>query len=322
MKKVGDEDYVYEGELGVTTVVWELYDISWAKFLQFSREEAKVIAPIRFIWYKEGGKEMKTVNYVFEGSPDDMFLLICLGKQASELEIFIEYDISELSEAAVIITPLQDDESSNSDGEVERPREEEEAEKSEDELQEKEDEEAEEHVVDENEVAQADIGTDVVEDAGDGSKDDRFRSVFSEGLIAKPDKEAYQNFEERETADREAAESDEECVLEEEADYPDTPIGSEEEWEQWDNPKGSKNGKPKFHVKPHVKKAPRGRPLKIKKVAKVPHGVGAFWSPYTDRPFEVFGNRVYDRSNLNPLPQEDPVMQPHEGQSNQLPKDD
>lgn len=75
-------------------------------------------------------------------------------------------------------------------------------------------------------------------------------------------------------------------------------------------------------VKPHVKKAPRGRPLKIKKVAKVPHGVGAFWSPYTDRPFEVFGNRVYDRSNLNPLPQEDPVMQPHEGQSNQLPKDD
>lgn len=75
-------------------------------------------------------------------------------------------------------------------------------------------------------------------------------------------------------------------------------------------------------VKPHVKKAPRGRPLKIKKVAKVPHGVGAFWSPYTDRPFEVFGNRVYDRSNLNPLPQEDPVMQPNEGQSNQLPKDD
>ncbi|XP_048603739.1 uncharacterized protein BNAC02G17160D isoform X1 [Brassica napus] len=246
MEKVG-EDYVYKGELGVTTVLWELYDISWNKVLQFSKEEAKIMAPIRFIWFKEAGKEMKTMNYVYDENPDDMFLVICLGKQASELEIFIEYDISEHSEPPVIIPPLQCDEYSDSDGEVERPRKEEEAEKSEDELQENVDEEAEEPVLNENEAAQADIGTDVVEEVGDGSKDDRFRSVFNEGLMAKPTKEAYQNFEEKETAEREAAESDEECLLEDEADYPDTPIGSEEEWEQWDNPKGSRNGKPKFH---------------------------------------------------------------------------
>lgn len=54
--------------------------------------------------------------------------------------------------------------------------------------------------------------------------------------------------------------------------------------------------------KPHVKKAPRGRPLKIRKTASIPHGVGTLWSPFTNRPFEVFGDRVYDRSNLNPQP--------------------
>lgn len=82
MEKVG-EDYVYKGELGVTTVLWELYDISWNKVLQFSKEEAKIMAPIRFIWFKEAGKEMKTMNYVYDENPDDMFLVICLGKQAN-----------------------------------------------------------------------------------------------------------------------------------------------------------------------------------------------------------------------------------------------
>ncbi|KAJ0263091.1 hypothetical protein HA466_0035150 [Hirschfeldia incana] len=46
----------------------------------------------------------------------------------------------------------------------------------------------------------------------------------------------------------------------------------------------------------HVKKASRGRPLKIRKIENIPSGSGTFWSPFTDRPFEVFGKRVYDRS--------------------------
>ncbi|CAG7885285.1 unnamed protein product, partial [Brassica rapa] len=44
----------------------------------------------------------------------------------------------------------------------------------------------------------------------------------------------------------------------------------------------------------HVKKASRGRPLKIRKIGNIPSGSGTLWSPFTDRPFEVFGNRVYD----------------------------
>ncbi|XP_048608921.1 uncharacterized protein LOC125584471 [Brassica napus] len=71
-------------------------------------------------------------------------------------------------------------------------------------------------------------------------------------------------------------------------------------------------------VKPHVKKAPTGRPLKIRKTAAIPFGVGTFWSPYTDRPFEVFGDRVYDRSNLNP---QDPNIQPAQGESSHPPTD-
>lgn len=52
-------------------------------------------------------------------------------------------------------------------------------------------------------------------------------------------------------------------------------------------------------LKPHVKKASRGRPLKIRKTGSTTHGVGTFWSPFTGRPFEVFGDRVYDMSDFN-----------------------
>ncbi|CAH2052446.1 unnamed protein product [Thlaspi arvense] len=52
------------------------------------------------------------------------------------------------------------------------------------------------------------------------------------------------------------------------------------------------------------KKAPRGKPLKIRKTGNIPHGVGTLWSPFTDRPFEVFGNYFYDRSTSNSQPPE------------------
>lgn len=84
-----DESYKYISEMGVETVRWELYDISWAKFLKFSKEDALINAQIRFIWFKEMEKEMKTVNYVYEDAPEDMFLLICIGKEKDEIEVFL-----------------------------------------------------------------------------------------------------------------------------------------------------------------------------------------------------------------------------------------
>ncbi|KAG5407425.1 hypothetical protein IGI04_013544 [Brassica rapa subsp. trilocularis] len=437
MEKING-DYKYVGELFEISVQWELYDISWDKFLRFSREDAKIIAPIRFVWYKDIAKEMNTVTYVFEENPDDMFLLMCLAKEAGAIDVFIEYDVSD-------VRYNEEEEFPESDGEeeVERPLEDEEPEQSEEEDEENpqadENETAEGEVnvapqagiVDENvtkegeEREQAEIGDEVVQDAGDGGEDERFRAVFEEGSMAKLGKEAYQNLEENETAEREAEESDEECVLEEDAANPDTPIGSEEdskhvyevnEFEcgysvnlathqcacrKWDltgkstrhgriphcsqckqaghiktscknesvTVEGPKNrrGRPRKHpnedhpkpppkpkgrkktpvsssqpitstdiivadvsssapqpssstnqVKPHVKKAPTGRPLKIRKTAAIPFGVGTFWSPYTDRPFEVFGDRVYDRSNLNP---QDPNIQPAQGESSHPPTD-
>lgn len=257
-----DGDYKFMGELFVTSVRWELYDISWDKFVRFSREDARITAPIRFVWYKDIAKDMNTVDYVFEENPDDIFLLICLGKEAGEIDIFIEHDVSD-------VRYYEEEELSESDGEqeVERPIEDEEPEQSEEEgeenvapqADENETEEGEENVapqagtVDENLIEEGqkeettDIGDEVVKDAGDGDEDERFRAVFEEGSMANLGKEAYQNLEEKEAAEREAEESDEECVLEEDAACPDTPIGSEEEWEQWDDPKGRRNGKPKFH---------------------------------------------------------------------------
>ncbi|CAH2047291.1 unnamed protein product [Thlaspi arvense] len=66
-------------------------------------------------------------------------------------------------------------------------------------------------------------------------------------------------------------------------------------------PQPSSNQPPK----PHAKKAPRGKPLKIRKTGNITHGVGTLWSPFTDRPFEVFGSRFYDRSTSNPQPPEE-----------------
>ncbi|WZZ38707.1 hypothetical protein YC2023_034966 [Brassica napus] len=182
-------DYKYVGELFEISVQWELYDISWEKFIRFSREDAKIIAPIR-------------------------------SYEAGAIDVFIEYDVSD-------VRYNEEEEFPESDGEeeVERPLEDEEPEQSEEEdeenpqADENETKEGEENVapqagiVDENvteegeEREQAEIGDEVVQDAGDGGEDERFRAVFEEGSMAKLGKEAYQNLEEKETAEREAEES-------------------------------------------------------------------------------------------------------------------
>ncbi|CAA7052253.1 unnamed protein product [Microthlaspi erraticum] len=264
------EDFRYEREIGMKTVSWVLYDISWAKFANFSRYEELVNAPIRFIWYKQRDNEMKTVNYVYDEISEDIFLLICSAKESGEIEIFLEYDCTEHNEPLRVSNEMRDedetvndfseredeDDNSESDEGIDRPKEDEEPEQSEDEMHEEEvgngDEMHEEQPGNEDETmaeggANVDDGEDVVEDAGDGRNDDRFRSLFEEGSCAKPVKEAYENLEEKEAAEREAEESEEECVIEEDAEYPDTPLESDEEWDQWDNPKGKRRGRSQFH---------------------------------------------------------------------------
>ncbi|KAJ4875953.1 pheromone-processing carboxypeptidase KEX1-like [Raphanus sativus] len=177
--------YKYKGELGVNTMKWEFYDISWQKFLKFCREDSLISAPIRFIWYKEH-------KDVQEGEDEDL----------------------------------------SSEEEVDRPLEDEEPEQSEEENEHVAEEEN-EHVVDGND----DNRDDVVQDVEDGGGDGRFKAVFEEGSMAEVDKEAYQNFEEKDEAKKEAEESEEEVVIEEDADYPNTPLASDEEWEQWDKAK-------------------------------------------------------------------------------------
>lgn len=155
-----------------------------------------------------------------------------------------------------------------SDDDVERPREEEEAEESEDETS-REDNVAKENVCGEggeteanereeivaNERGKAvakeggehvvDDGSDVVADAGNCTSDARFKSLFEEGTKTVPEKEAFINHEEKTAAEREAEESEEVFGIGEK-EYPDTPLESNEEWDQWDK-LTRPNGKGKFH---------------------------------------------------------------------------
>ncbi|XP_024006165.1 uncharacterized protein LOC112082847 [Eutrema salsugineum] len=240
-----NEDYTYEGELGSHIVNWKASHITWKIFVDFCKLEAMLHAPIRFIWYKEAGKEMRTVNYVFDDSDEDMFPLVMLGHSSCELEIYVEHDISENSENAIIhllpssqLEDIQNGEdpnfSSESDVDVERPKEDEEPEQSEDEKhdegyeaegedQDQADGEAEfdDNMVEGRDANDAgdgaakglgnentnlvDEGDEVYLDAGDGANDDRFQSVFEEGSMVVPDREAYKNTDEQDANAREAA---------------------------------------------------------------------------------------------------------------------
>ncbi|KAF3495775.1 hypothetical protein DY000_02057911 [Brassica cretica] len=375
-------DYQYVGELFEISVQWELYDISWEKFIRFSREDAKIIAPIRFVWYKDIAKEMNTVTYAFEENPDDMFLLMRLAKEAGAIDVFIEYDVSD-------VRYNEEEEFPESDGEeeVERPLEDEEPEQSEEEdeenpqADENETEEGEENVahqtgiVDENvteegeEREQAEIGDEVVQDAGDGGEDESSKHVYEVNefecgysvnlathqcacrkwdLTGKSTRHGrIPHCSQCKQAGHIKTSCKNEHVTVEgpknrwgrprkhpNEDHPKPPpkpkgrkktlVSSSQPVTSTDNivadvsssapqPSSSTN-----QVKPHVKKAPTGRPLKIRKTAAIPFGVGTFWSPYTDRPFEIFGDRVYDRSNLNP---QDPNIHPAQGESSHPPTD-
>ncbi|KAL1196177.1 hypothetical protein V5N11_035291 [Cardamine amara subsp. amara] len=229
---------------------------------------------------------MKTIDYACERYGQDMLLLCFVGKKTCE------HDCEALkcggeNENTGNEKKRYVEYSEESDGEIDRPKEDEEHEQSEDERHESDNETiivsgdghmvdenmagaGDEHMVKDNVVGggdeplvqenvagarvepQADVGDEVVLDAGDGGNDGRFTDVFEEGLKAKPGKEAYRNFEEQEAAKREVEESEEECVIEEDAEYPYTPLESDEEWEQLNNDKEFKEKmkdkkKSKFH---------------------------------------------------------------------------
>lgn len=135
------------------------------------------------------------------------------------------------------------------DEDVDRPREDEEVEESEDETLKDETVcgEGGETVAGEGGDIVVDEGDDVVADAGNGGNDNRFKSLFEEGKKTVQDKKkAHCNdLEENAAAQREAEESEEEFGLGD-VEYPDTPLESNEEWEQWTTHTRTK-GKVKFH---------------------------------------------------------------------------
>ena len=82
------------------------------------------------------------------------------------------------------------------------------------------------------------------EDDDDGAKDVRFQSVFQEGQKTVPDKEAYGIEEEEKDDDSE----DERASVD--VEYPETPVESKDEWEEWNRErkgKGKVKGNDKYH---------------------------------------------------------------------------
>lgn len=95
-------------------------------------------------------------------------------------------------------------------------------------------------------VTKVDEGDDVVIDAGNGGDDDRFQSVFEEGEKRNAElDETTRKLAEEQAAEEKEEETDPEFGLED-VNYPYTPLDTDEEWEQWKNPKREK-GKEKFH---------------------------------------------------------------------------
>lgn len=257
MEKTADNDYKYVGEIGYKEKLWKRYEVGWENFEAFLIEE-KVSSPISLIWYKLPKEEMKDIKYVFDSSNEDMVELHAAGKQSGEIDVFLEHDCSAQSPKSVsfLSSSQHEDEKEYTNAERDgaerdgaerddaggyypdgdddcddRPREDGEGEQSDDEHPVAE----EEDVVKENKKAnENDDGDDVVVDAGDGATDERFKTVFEEGAKTAADFMASQMRDNEENGEeaREAAESDDEDRLGD-VIYPDTPLESDEEWDQW-----------------------------------------------------------------------------------------
>lgn len=236
-----DVTYRYDGEVGCKESCWKSFEIGWENFEAFVVKE-KLVSSVSLVWYKLPSEEMKDVKYVFDTTNDDMVEIQTAGSECGEVDLFLEEKREKYAE--------HDDGYEADSGEecLDRPREDDEGEESEDEqpLAEEEERVQQEAGV-QQEADKNDDGDEVVVDAGDGANDERFKSVFEEGAKSAATMKASQIRESEEIGDeaREAAESDEEDRTGD-AKYPDTPVESEEEWDQWMS-KGKTRSKPTYH---------------------------------------------------------------------------
>ncbi|XP_010498104.1 PREDICTED: uncharacterized protein LOC104775860 [Camelina sativa] len=272
MKKE-DDGYNYICELGCKSISWKLSEIRWLKFEKFI-QSVDVTTPISLVWFKEASEETKMMKYVFDKTSDDMLELRFSAEAAGEVDVYLEHDCKwevdggyEPDEDEIRAEEGSEYGNDNSDEDDKPPKEDDEPEESEDETPagdgENEkgkfgddlDEIQEQETVNQNgseglnaNQIEVDDGDEVVIDAGDGRDDDRFQSVFEEGsrINAELDNATRKLAEEQATERREEeVETDPEFGLED-SKYPDTPLESEEEWEEWKNPRREKR-KDKFH---------------------------------------------------------------------------
>ncbi|WZY86535.1 hypothetical protein YC2023_032919 [Brassica napus] len=250
MKKEAD-DYIYRNESGFKNVVWKMSEISWKKFQYFNKAEG-IVTELRLIWYKETSEEMKNINYVFEDVNGDISELCSSARIASAIDPPKEDDDPEESEDEADTTKNKGDdlkEMQTRDGDLNEKQDHgadlKETQARADDLK-----EMQAHGDDLQNKGVRNLvndGDEVILDAGNGGDDNRFQSLFEEGTRRSPKLNEVTRTLAAEQAkeERDEEESDPEFGLED-VQYPDTPLSSDEEWEQWKNPKREK-GKEKFH---------------------------------------------------------------------------
>ncbi|XP_013607563.1 PREDICTED: uncharacterized protein LOC106314186 [Brassica oleracea var. oleracea] len=243
VKKIGKEDYEYLGELGSKNVEWKFDEILWDRFVDFCKEEALIRAPVGLIWFKSEKEEMKQLRYLYDRYDEEMLMLRSVSKLGIDVVVvFVEHECSEHIPGVIQLSDrehIEDEEHSEND-DVDRPKEDDEPEGSEDKNPaEKEDNPT---VNPAEKEDNEDGGDEVVADVTDDTNDVRFQSVFEEGEKAVLDKEAYGNGIEEDDSEDERAPVD--------VEYLDTPVESEDEWEEWNRKlkgKGKVNGSDKYH---------------------------------------------------------------------------
>ncbi|CAH2052448.1 unnamed protein product [Thlaspi arvense] len=155
MKKE-NESYNYVEKLGTLNVNWKQSEITWERFEDFLKNKCHISTPIMFIWYKEAGEEMKSIDYAIDNED-----LLCLaGKKLSDRN-WHEDDTAAGYEGGQEDEEDRDENKDSDDDDIDRPKEDEEPEESEDEINKKEN-------VSENQCdGVADNQGDVAENQGD-----------------------------------------------------------------------------------------------------------------------------------------------------------
>ncbi|KAH0886447.1 hypothetical protein HID58_062543 [Brassica napus] len=307
MKKDG-EGYAYVGETGTKNVEWKIDEITWERFSLFCKEDSLIRAPIGLLWFKFEKEEMKDLRYAYDYLDEEMRILRSAGKLGVDVvEVFVEH-----------IPNTEQDERSCSD---------------EDEDMKKTYNENIKPVNGENlwkRLGKPSIGIpelrkprgrprtrerrkepfEDLENAGKSTRHGRVPKCsrcLQMGHIksgCKNEQVVYEGPKNKRVRPRiHPVGPPKPPSTRRKRTSSSQPVQAAESSSQI--PTHSTAPQPSVSStdpKPHAKKAPRGLPLKVRKITNIPHGVGTLWSPFTNRPFEVLGDRVYDRSDLNPQP--------------------